>query len=322
MASSPSRMLTLLSLLQLRRDWPGRVLSDRLGVSERTVRRDVDHLRDLGYQIRAVKGPDGGYRLDAGTELPPLLFDDDQAVAVAIALQTAAATGAADSEAALRALTTVRQVMPSRLRHKIDVVAFTTLPDASVPSVKPEALVAVSAAVRAREVLRFDYASVDQAGDTRKRVEPHHLVFSSGRWYLIAWEPEREQWRVFRVDRMTPSIPTGPRFIPRSLPGGDPHEFLAARFKGSEKGNGWPCTGEVVLELPAREVIPFMGDGFVEELAPNRCRLTIGAWSWVAVAALIARFDAPVTEVAPAELADAFALLSEWFAEASQHRSG
>jgi len=322
MANSPSRMLKLLSLLQTRRDWPGRVLSERLDVSERTVRRDIDHLRELGYQIRAVKGPDGGYRLDAGSQLPPLLFDDDQAVAVAVSLQTAAATGAANAEAALRALTTVRQVMPSRLRHKIDALAFTTMRNPTVPEVQPEVLVAVNAAVQAHEVLRFDYSHVGSTGVSRKRVEPHHLVFSSGRWYLIAWEPDRERWRVFRVDRMRPSTPTGPRFTPRALPGADPAEFLAAKFRGAVTGSDWPCVGEAVLALPARRVTPFAGDGVVEELASNRCRLTIGAWSWVAVAAMMARFDAPMTEVAPAELVDAFALLSQRFGDIGEQRSG
>lgn len=155
-------MLKLLSLLQVRRDWAGRVLAERLEVSDRTLRRDVDHLRELGYRISAIKGPDGGYRLDAGSELPPLLFDDDQAVALAIALQAAAGSGIADAEGALRALSTVRQVMPSRLRHRVDSVEFTTLATESAgsPAVKTETLIAVSGAVRSREVLRFDYLSV------------------------------------------------------------------------------------------------------------------------------------------------------------------
>ncbi|WP_051393323.1 helix-turn-helix transcriptional regulator [Glycomyces arizonensis] len=321
MTRSPSRMLTLLSLLQTRRDWPGRVLAERLGISDRTLRRDVDHLRELGYRIRAVKGPDGGYRLEAGAELPPLLFDDDQAVAIALALGTAAGSGAADGESALRALKTVRRVMPSRLRHRIDGMAFTTLPTESAALVAPEVLVAVSAAVSAREVLRFDYLAVGRdrdAPEARRRAEPHHVVFSDGRWYLLAWDLDADDWRVYRMDRMRPRIPTGPRFTPREVPGGDVHDFLAGRFKGSGGGSAWPCTGEVVLELPAREAAPFVHDGVVEELAPDRCRLVLGAWSWTALAAAIGRFDAPVAEVAPRALADAFALLSRRFADAAQ----
>lgn len=313
-------MLKLLSLLQARRDWPGPLLAERLEVSDRTLRRDVDHLRQLGYRINAIKGPDGGYRLDAGSELPPLLFDDDQAIALAIALQVAAASGVADGEAALRALSTVRQVMPSRLRHRIDSVAFTALPTASV-MVKPEILIDVNAAVRARETLRFDYVSVGYSGETepsRKRTEPHHIVFSGGRWYLVAWDLDIEEWSVFRVDRITPRIPTGPRFTPRTVPGGDVHDFLAARFKGSERANIWPCTGTVVLDLPAHAVAPFVPDGTVDDIGPGRCRLTIGSWSWVALAASIARFDAAITQVTPSELADAFGVLSVRLGAAAQ----
>jgi len=307
-------MLKLLSLLQARRDWPGAILAERLEISDRTLRRDVGQLRQLGYRITAIKGPDGGYRLDAGSELPPLLFDDDQVIALAIALQVAAVSGATDSEAALRALSTVRQVMPARLRNRIDSVAFTALPSGTASvTAKPEVLLAVSAAVRGHEVLRFNYVSVGHPAATepsRKRVEPHHIVFSGGRWYLVAWDLDIEEWGVFRVDRMTPRIPTGPRFTPRTVPGGDVHDFLAARFKGSEQGNTWPCTGEVVLDLPAHKVAPFVAEGTVEEIAPDRCRLTLGSWSWVALAASIARFDAAITQVSPRELADAFALLS------------
>lgn len=174
MGRSSSRMLKLLSLLQTRRDWPGRVLSERLEVSDRTLRRDIDRLRELGYRITTFKGPDGGYRLDAGSELPPLPFDEDQAVALATALQVAAATGAADDEAALRALTTVRQVMPSRLHHRVDSVTLSTLPSDTAVVADPEALLAVSAAVRASAVPRFAYAAVGDDPNT----EPPRSVAS------------------------------------------------------------------------------------------------------------------------------------------------
>src|SRR4051812_18191991 len=213
MPKTSARLLALLSLLQARRDWPGALLAERLEVSARTVRRDVDRLRELGYPIATTKGPDGGYRLDAGAELPPLLFDDDQAVAIAVALRTA--TGAGLGEAAARALNTVRQVMPARLRHRVDALHVTAV-DRAGPQVDPQVLAALSAAVHAREVLRFGYAS---AGPPR-RAEPHHLVTWGGRWYLVAWDLDRGDWRTFRVDRISPRIPTGPRFVPRELPGG------------------------------------------------------------------------------------------------------
>jgi predicted DNA-binding transcriptional regulator YafY len=316
--TTTSRLLSLLSLLQTRRDWPGSVLAERLDVSHRTVRRDVDRLRAMGYRILATMGPDGGYRLDAGSELPPLLFDDDQVVALALALQTAATSGIGIEEAALRALTTVRQVMPSRLRHRLSALELTTLRrrpgDAAPEQVSPDVLIGVSNAIRAREVLRFDYESrsPDEASRSAppRRVEPHHLVASHGRWYLVAWDLEHDEWRLFRADRITPRTPTGPRFSPRDVPGGDVAEYVSARFKGSERTNQWPCTGTVVLHRPVGDVLPFAGDGTVEDLGPGRCRLEAGSWSWVALAASINRFDTDVEVVGPPELTEAFATLA------------
>ena len=320
--TTTSRLLNLLSLLQTRRDWPGALLAERLEISHRTVRRDVDRLREMGYRIDATMGPDGGYRLDAGHELPPLLFDDDQVVALTVALQAAAVTGAGIEEAALRALTTVRQVMPSRLRHRLDAVEFATVPrtgDGPAATVSPEVLIAVSAAVRARDVLRFDYSSADPdaAGAPQpppRRVEPHHLVTAQGRWYLVAWDLDRDDWRIFRADRIEPRTPAGPRFVPRELPGSDPRHFVSARFKGSETRDAWPCIGTVVLHLPASAVLLYAGDGTVEELGPDRCRYTVGAWSWSALAAALGRFDAEIDVVSPPELAEAFGRLASRFA--------
>ncbi|MCA1190764.1 MULTISPECIES: YafY family protein [unclassified Saccharopolyspora] len=314
MTTTTSRLLRLLSLLQTRRDWPGSLLADRLGISPRTVRRDVDRLREMGYRIRATMGPEGGYHLDAGDELPPLLFDDEQVIALAVALRAATATGAGIEEPAVRALTTVRQVMPSRLRHRFDALTFTALPGGGgAGDAPPEVLLAVSTAIRAREVLRFDYASRPQAAaepGPRRRVEPHHLVTSHGRWYLVAWDLDHEDWRLFRADRVTPSTPTGPRFTPRPIPGGDVAEYVSARFKGSAEHNRWPCTGKVVLHRPAREVLPFAGDGIVEDLGPDRCGIEVGSWSWVALAASLNRFDTDVDVLHPPELTRAFALLA------------
>ncbi|MDR5699544.1 helix-turn-helix transcriptional regulator [Agromyces aerolatus] len=323
MAGATSRLLTLLSLLQSRRDWPGQVLADRLDVSARTVRRDIDRLRELGYRIQAMKGPDGGYRLDAGSELPPLLFDDDQALAIAVALQTAPATGAAIDEAASRALATVRQVMPSRLRHRIDGVRFTNIPAGRAPAMEPQVLIAISAAVRAREVVRFDYRPVGEDAEDEappRRVEPHHVVARAGRWYLVGWDLEREDWRMYRLDRMSPRVPTGPRFGRREVPGGDVGAFVESRFMGSDRPDRWPCEGTVVLALPARDVAPFAPEGTVEAVDADHCRLRAGSWSWVALAASIGRFDAAVSEVAPPELAAAFRTLAARYADARPPR--
>lgn len=315
--STTSRLLRLLSLLQAQRDWPGSVLADRLGISDRTVRRDIDRLRELGYRIRATKGPDGGYRLDAGSQLPPLLFDDDQVLALTVALQAAAVTGAGVEEAALRALTTVRQVLPSRLRHRLDALAFTAVEPGggSASSASPEVLVRISEAIGAREVLRFDYTrpagACDEADSARTfRVEPHHLVTSTGRWYLVAWEPDRDDWRIYRADRIDPRTPNGPRFRPREVPGGDVAQFVSARFKGADQADAWPCRGKVILHRPAREVLPFAGDGVVEDLSPRRCALEAGSWSWVALAASLNRFDTEIEVVGPQALREAFAHLA------------
>ncbi|KAA2252436.1 WYL domain-containing protein [Solihabitans fulvus] len=312
--TTSSRLLSLLSMLQARRDWPGGLLAERLGVSERTVRRDVDRLRELGYPVQAVKGPDGGYRLEAGSQLPPLLFDEEQAVALAVALRIAVGTGAGIEEAALRALTTVRQVLPSRLRQRVDALEISAARHGTEPQVDAAILLTLSAAVRAGEELRFDYRPPGQPEDAElpppRRVQPHHLVVRAGRWYVVGWDPDRGDWRAFRADRMTPRVPTGPRFAARDVPGGDVAAFLSARFKGAESADAWPCRGEVILDLPAAEVAPFAGDGVVEELGAGRTRLTTGSWSWAALAAALARFDTEIEVIGPPELRVAFAELS------------
>ncbi|MEV5741931.1 WYL domain-containing protein [Microbispora rosea] len=326
MPKTSARLLALLSLLQTRRTWSGEDLAERLRITARTVRRDVDRLRELGYPITTFKGPDGGYRLDAGSQLPPLLFDDDQAVALAVALQTATTTGAGIGEAAARALHTVRQVMPARLRHRIDTLQVTAVersaarPDVGVDG---SVLMALSAAVHAAEVLRFDYASAsppdadDGVLTPPRRVEPHHLVTWGGRWYLVAWDLDRGDWRTFRADRITPRSPTGPRFTPREVPGGDVAAFVAGRFRGFDGSGDWPCRGEVILALPAAAVSRYARDGVVEELGPDRCRLVLGSWSWPGLAAAIGRFDADIEVVGPAELREAFAHLARRYARAA-----
>jgi predicted DNA-binding transcriptional regulator YafY len=312
--TTSGRLLSLLSLLQARRDWPGGVLAERLGVSERTVRRDVDRLRELGYPIQAVKGPDGGYRLEAGSRMPPLLFDEEQAVALAVALRIAVGTGAGIEEAAARALATVRQVLPSRLRQRVDSVEISAAGHGTDPQVDTGILLTLSAAVRAGEELRFDYRSPGQPEDAGprppRRVQPRHLVVRAGRWYVVGWDPDRGDWRTYRADRMTPRVPNGPRFVPREVPGGDVAAFLSARFKGSDSTDAWPCRGEVILDLPVAEVAPFAGDGVVEEIGAARTRLTTGSWSWTVLAAALARFDTEIEVIGPPELRAAFAELS------------
>lgn len=317
MTSPTSRMLTMLSLLQARRDWPGSLLAERLEVTPRTVRRDVDRLRRLGYRIDAIKGPDGGYRLAAGTDLPPLLFDEEQAVALAIALQTVAASGADVDEAARRALATVRQVMPSRLRHRIDGIRFEAAQVAGGMSpgarVHPVVLTAVSDAVRETQVLRFDYTAEGADPDVDeppRRTEPHGLVARDGRWYLVAWDLDRDDWRLFRLDRLAPRTPSGPRFAPRPIPTGDARSFAAARLTGATEDGRWPCVGEVVIQLPVRRLVPWLADAEVEELDAGSSRIRAGSWSWMGLLASLARLDAPFEVVGPPALVEAAAVLA------------
>lgn len=309
----------LLSLLQTGREWPGSVLAARLEVGGRTLRRDIERLRELGYSIPATRGPEGGYRLSAGTELPPLLFDEEQTVAVALSLQTAPGIGADIGEAAVRALATIRQVMPSRLRHRLDAIHVRTVPgpDASIPEVALEVLVTIANAIRDHETLRFDYAPHTGAdADARpRRVEPHHLISSHGRWYLLGWDADREDWRLFRADRVIPRVPNGPRFTPRPVPGGDVDAFVAARFKGSDVDE-WSCRGSVLVELPARDVLPFVGDGTVTAVDGASCTVERGSWSWESLAAWFGMLGAPLHVVGPPELARAFAVLAERYAQA------
>ncbi|MEV4555831.1 WYL domain-containing protein [Kitasatospora sp. NPDC049285] len=323
MQKTSARLLALLSLLQTPRSWSGDDLAERLGITSRTVRRDIDRLRELDYPITTVKGPAGGYRLEAGTHLPPMLFDDEQAVALAVALQTAAA-GTTVAEDAARALATLRQVMPSRLRHRVDQVRVTAVrpPEAvgDTPRVDAQVLIELSRAIHAREELRFDYVPGPgtPAGDAR-RVHPHHLATWRHRWYLVAWDLHREDWRTFRVDRIRPRTPTGPRFTPRDLPGGTVSAFVTSRFRGNEgTTTDWPCTGDVILHLPAAHVAPFAEDGIVVDVGPDRCRLILGSWSWTGLAAAIGRFDADIEVLDPPELAAAFRDLAARYARAAR----
>src|SRR5690349_22043257 len=219
MLETSARLLRLLSLLQGRRDWTSAELATRLGVTTRTIRNDVGRLRELGYPVDARPGVAGGYRLGTGGALPPLLLDDEEAVAVAIGLRTAASGPVAGiEETSVRALAKLQQVLPSRLRHKVSAFQSYALPVPSVgPQADPDVLTVIAGACRAHERLRFDYEAHSGAA-SRRTVEPYRLVSSLQRWYLFAWDVDKADWRTFRVDRMRPKTPTGPRFTARDLP--------------------------------------------------------------------------------------------------------
>jgi predicted DNA-binding transcriptional regulator YafY len=323
MAQTSARLLLLLSLLQAQRDWSGPTLADRLGVSARTVRRDIDRLRTLGYPVQVTKGPGATYRLTAGADLPPLLFDADQAVAVALALQLAPSTVTGFGEAAARALATIRQVLPPRLRARVDAMQFTSITNSwefLAPSVDAAVLSAVSVAVREREVLRFDYAdsaSVDNKWVPPRRVEPHHLLVWSARWYLVAWDLDHEIWQTLRVDRISPKMRTGQRFTPRQLPATDMAEYVKTQIDRGDTPDEWPCQGEVILEAPAALIARWApGGAVVEGISAERCRMFMGAWSWIGLAALYGTFESDMQVVGPPELAEACARLSRRYASA------
>lgn len=231
-SDASGRLLTLLSLLQTPREWPGSELAGRLGVSLRTVRRDVERLRDLGYPVQATMGAVGGYRLVAGKAMPPLLLDDDEAVAIAVGLRTAAGHAVAGiEEASVRALAKLEQVLPSRLRHRVGALGAATEPMLTWdrPTVDPERLTTLAAAVTNRERVRFTYRRQDGA-DGERRVEPHRLVSAGRRWYLVAYDNDRDDWRMFRVDRIGDLRSIGMCSTRRELPAPDAAAYVTAKL--------------------------------------------------------------------------------------------
>jgi predicted DNA-binding transcriptional regulator YafY len=312
MANTSSRTLRLLSLLQTHRYWPGPELADRLGVSVRTLRRDVDRLRELGYPVEAQRGVDGGYQLAAGAALPPLVVDDEEAVALAVGLQ-AAAQGPVEgiAESSVRVLAKVIQVMPARLRRRVDALRAMTVPatpgsQISSP-VDSNVLTTIALACRDDERIRFDYVSADSRR-TERHVEPHRLVSLGRRWYLVAYDLSRNDWRSFRIDRLSDPRGTGARFRQRQLPADD-----AADFVRNGVGMGtvpMPIRSEVVVHAPAEAVRAKVGRwSTVEEVDADRCRMVMTSdsldWPVMALGTLCADFDV----VSPPELVEQ---LHEW----------
>jgi predicted DNA-binding transcriptional regulator YafY len=274
-SQTSARLLRLLSLLQARPDWSGPELADRLGVTTRTVRNDVERLRGLGYPVHASPGVGGGYRLGAGTALPPLLLDDDEAVAVAVGLRTAAngsVTGIA--ETSVRALAKLEQLLPSRLRHRVVALQTSTVEiPAPGPTVDPEVLTAIAGACRDYQRLRFGYRSHEGSTSIRT-VEPHRLVHDRGRWYLVAWDTDRQDWRTFRADRIEPRSPTGPRFAPRDPPGGDVATYLL-RGVGSAT---WRYRARVTVSAPATAIVGRLPPAvLVEAVDEHSCIVDAGS---------------------------------------------
>jgi predicted DNA-binding transcriptional regulator YafY len=273
MPDPAARLLALLSLLQTPREWPSSELAQRLGVTDRTVRRDVERLRGLGYPVEASMGVYGGYRLAAGAAMPPLLLEDDEAVTLAIALRlTAGQPVAGLEESAVRALTKVLQVMPARLRHRAKAVATATV-SATPPDgvIDPETLTALAAAAANGERVRFGYADW-QGRTTTRHVEPVRLVALSRRWYLVAFDVERTGWRTFRADRIAEPHATGCRAAHRELPGGDVDTYLAE----ARAAMAPVVRGDVILYLSLVDaearLRDSLGDGRIEASAYGRTR--------------------------------------------------
>ncbi|WP_454085591.1 helix-turn-helix transcriptional regulator [Georgenia sp. Marseille-Q6866] len=292
-------MLELLSLLQLRREWPGSELAERLGVSDRTLRRDVDKLRELDYPVHAVKGKGGGYRLGDGGRLPPLQFLSDEAVAAAIALTTAASSNVHGvGEAAQRALGKLEQVLPSRLRTRVQRLGASVVHLPGPSLVEPEVLMTVAGACRDHVCLRFDYVRGDGTESLRE-VEPYGLVTWTGRWYLVAWDVHREDWRTFRVDRLRPRIPLGRRFTPRQLPGDDAGSYLLGRVRDL-----WQEKAVVLVHEPADSEVMrrWAGEGEVRPVDATSCRLLLDGDSVQWLASALAQLEADFVVESPEAL--------------------
>jgi predicted DNA-binding transcriptional regulator YafY len=297
-----SRLLQLLSLLQGRRDWPGGELADRLEVSRRTVRRDVERLRELGYPIESLAGPAGGYRLAAGSAMPPLLLDDDEAVAIAVGLRSAAGAAVAGiEEASVRALVKLEQVLPSRLRPRLRALqAATTIPVGG-PTVDPQCLTILGAACRDTERVRFAY--LDREGnESRREVEPHSLVNRGRRWYLVAWDLRREDWRTFRLDRVARPGGVGVRFRQRRLPAKDAAEYVTRSISAMPSR----YEARILLRCPAEEMKGRFGGGWgeVEPIDDESCEFRTGDddldWLALRVAGIGVEFEV----IEPPELAE------------------
>ena len=309
------RALHLLSLLQTHRRWRGSELAERLEVTERTVRRDVDRLRDLGYPVDATPGADGGYRLAAGAHLPPLVLDDDEAVAVAVGLRYAA--GAAISgieETSLRALAKIEQLLPDRLRRRVSAISSSVTAmrwsTSDTQVIDSDALAVLASACRDHEEVRFDYRRRD-GDDSRRLVEPHQMVTAGRRWYLVAWDLRRDDWRTFRLDRLNDAALAGRRFTPREIPGGDAADFVATSLSSIPRG----VEALVAVGAPYTQVEDVLRwtDHSVVETETDMCvvRIRTENLDWLVLTIAHIALTARTTVIEPADVADAVVLLAE-----------
>lgn len=293
MLETSARLLRLLSLLQSRATWTGAELVDRLEVTDRTLRRDVDRLRELGYPVHSTSGPAGGYMLGAGAALPPLMLDDDEGIAVALGLQTSA------HDASQRALAKLENVMPQRLRRRLAAMraSIVQLPDRSTPAVALGSVAELATACAEHRAVTFRYRAHDGTTSAR-RAEPHRLALVGRRWYLVAWDRERADWRTFRVDRVE-AVVAGDRFVPRTAPDEDVAGYVSRSVTGM-----FQHRASVLFDAPAdalRAKVPPQY-GAIEPVGPGRCRLTTSASSLDGIAVWLAILALPFEVESPPEL--------------------
>jgi predicted DNA-binding transcriptional regulator YafY len=319
MAETSARLLSLLSLLQTPREWPGPELARRLEVTTRTVRNDVERLRRMGYPVAATRGAIGGYRLSAGAAMPPLLLEDDEAVAVAVSLRTATG-GAVEGleETALRALTKLQQVLPPRLGRRVDALQSHTVRVSGHgrgPRVEGKLLAFIAATARDREIMRFRYSDFSRTG-TERRVEPYRLVNWGRRWYLVAFDLERADWRTFRVDRIAEPRSIGHRFALRALPADDIAAYVAANTRQVQM----KVRGRVIVHAPAQEVAARMGSwsGSIEPQGPDRCLMQLGGRSVDDIAFWLGVLEADFEVVDSPELTAAVRRIADRYARAAR----
>ncbi len=315
MLNTSARLLRLLTLLESRREWPGGELASRLEVTVRTIRNDIARLRELGYPVQATSGVAGGYRLGPGADLPPLLLDDEEAVAVALALRSSAGGGVAGiEETSVRALVKLEQVLPSRLRRRVNALqAFTLAVAVSGPTVDPPVLATIAAACRDQEVLRIDYVARDSTESVRA-VEPLRLVHWGRRWYLVAWDRGRHDWRTFRVDRLRLRSPNGPRFESREPPAEDIAAYVKSRIRSAPMRYQARVTVHAAAAVISQRV---PSEIVVEPIDDNSCAVLAGAGTIEMLALYLGMMDADFTVTEPPELIDRVRKLAERFSSAT-----
>ncbi|MDJ0362320.1 WYL domain-containing protein [Rhodococcus sp. H29-C3] len=324
MSEIASRTLEILSLFQSQKEWTGNALSERLDVSPRTVRRDVMRLRDLGYSVDADRGPGGFYRLATGSHLPPLIFDDEQAVAIALALQTAPSSVQGMNDATARALQTVRDLLPPHLADRLQTFAVEQIDnvwDLAPPKVPSDMIALISSAAQDKQLIKFDYQirSAQSVQDSQVVAEPHKLVVWSGRWYLIAYGQREESWHAFRLDRVRNIGLPGWRFRPREFPEDDVTRFVQLQPDRGDLNDAWPCRGTVRMVCPVELVAKWApGGANIESIGEETTRITMGAWSWSGLLGLLATFGCNFVVEEPAELAEAAAVIARRMTHASQ----